>query len=87
MVAAKLKRDLKQSELQLKKRPLARKQRDQLGNGHEVAKPRLHRNDHKNNQFGLIVSVNSTANQSDVSAFVVTTLVDGFLRDPRFVPL
>lgn len=61
VVAAKPERDLKVrpklSELQLKERPRARKQRDQLGSGHEVAKPRVHRNDHKNNQFGRTVSV------------------------------
>ena len=66
VVAAKLKRDLKLSKLQLKDRPRARKQRDQLGSGHEVAKPRLHRNGHKNNQFGLTVSVSTTANQPGV---------------------
>jgi hypothetical protein len=59
LVAAKLKRDLKLSELQLKKRPLARKQSDQVGIGHEVAKPRLHRNDHRSNQFRATVSVNT----------------------------
>ncbi len=63
VVAAKLKRNLKLSELQPKERPRARKQRDQLGSGHEVAKPRLHRNDHKNNDSGLTVSINTTANQ------------------------
>ena len=56
---------LKLSELQLKERPRVRKQRDQRGAGHEVAKPRLRRKDHKNNQFGLTVSVNTTANQHD----------------------
>ena len=61
VVAAKL----KLSELQLKERPRVRKQRDQRGAGHEVAKPRLRRKDHKNNQFGLTVSVNTTANQHD----------------------
>src|SRR6185437_1952324 len=67
VVAAKPERDLKVrpklSEFQLKERPRARKQRDQLGSGHEVAKARVHRNDHRNNQFGLTVSVKSTANQ------------------------
>jgi hypothetical protein len=64
--AAKPERDLKLAELQLKERPRARKQRDQLGSGHEVAKSRVHRNDHKNNQFGLTDSVNSTANQPGI---------------------
>ena len=63
VVAAKLKRNLRLSELQPKERPRARKQRDQLGSGHEVAKPRLLRNDHKNNESGLTVSINATTNQ------------------------
>ena len=62
-VAAKRKRDLKLSALHRKERPRARKQRDQREIGHEVAKARLHRNDHKNNQLGLTVSVSTTANQ------------------------
>jgi hypothetical protein len=65
VVAAKPERDLKLSELHRKERPRVRKQRDQRGAGHEVAKPRLRRKDHKNNQFGLTVSVNTTANQHD----------------------
>ena len=50
VVPAKPTRDRKLSKLQLKERPRARKQRDQLGSGHEVAKPRLLQNDHKNNE-------------------------------------
>ena len=50
------------ARLKLKERPRARKQRNQRGAGHEVAKPRLLGNDHKNDQFGLTVSVNH-ANQ------------------------
>ena len=67
VVAAKPERDLKVrpklSELQLKERPRARKQRAQLESGHELAKLRVHRNDHKNNQFGLTDSIKSSANQ------------------------
>jgi hypothetical protein len=59
VVAAKPKRDLKLSKLQLKERSRGRKQRDQRGSGHEVAKPRLLRNDHKNNESGLTVSIES----------------------------
>ena len=55
VVAVRPERNRKLSELQLKERPRARKQRDQPGSGHEVAKPRVHRNDHNNNQFGLTV--------------------------------
>ena len=55
VVAAKLERDLKvrpkPSELQLKGRPRARKQRDPLGSGREVAKAPAHLNDNKTNQF------------------------------------
>ena len=43
-----LKRRRKLSELHRKERARARKQRDQLGSGHEVAKARVHRNDNKN---------------------------------------
>ena len=50
VVAAKPKHDLRLSKLQPKERPRERKQRDQLGSGHEVAKPRLLQNDHKNNE-------------------------------------
>ena len=67
VVAAKPERDLKVrpklSEFQLKERPRARKHRDQLGSGHEAAKPGLLRNDHNNKQFGLQASVNTAANQ------------------------
>ena len=67
VVAAKPERDLKVrpklSELQLKERPRARKQRDQLGSDHEAGKPVLLRNDHKSKQFGLQASVNAAANQ------------------------
>ena len=66
VIAAKLKRNLKLSELHRKERPQARKQRNQRGSGHEVAKPQLHRNDNKKNQFGLTVSVNTTANQPGI---------------------
>jgi len=51
-----LKRRRKLSELHRKERARARKQRDQLGSGHEVAKARVHRNDNKNNQFELTKS-------------------------------
>jgi hypothetical protein len=68
VVAAKPKRDLKLSKLHRKERQRAKKQRDQLGSGHEVAKPRPRRNGHKNNQFGLTVSVSTTANQPGMSA-------------------
>jgi hypothetical protein len=57
-VVAKLKRNPKLSELHRKERPRARKQRNQLGVGHEVAKPGLLRKDHKNNESGLTVSIN-----------------------------
>ena len=56
-----IRRDLKLSELHRKERPRARKQRVLRVSGHEVAKPRLHRNDHRNKQFGLKVSLNTTA--------------------------
>ena len=56
-----IRRDLKVSELHRKERPRARKQRDLRVSGHEVAKPRLHRNGHRNKQFGLKVSLNTTA--------------------------
>ena len=58
---AKPERDQKRSELHRKGRLQARKQRDPLESGHEVAKPRLHRNDHKNEESRLTVSVNTTA--------------------------
>ena len=55
VVAAKQERDLKVrpklSELQLKERPRARKQRGPLVSGREVAKAPVHLNDNKNNQF------------------------------------
>jgi hypothetical protein len=54
-VVAKLKRNPKLSELHRKERPRARKQRNQLGAEHEVAKPGLLRKDHKNNESGLTV--------------------------------
>ena len=55
VVAAKAERDLKArpklSELQMKERPRAKKQKGPLGTGREVAKAPAHLNDNKTNQF------------------------------------
>ena len=71
--AARPERNLKLAERQLKERPRARKQRDQLERSHEVAKARVHRNDHKNNQFGLTVSVHYSKSARHISAGLFCT--------------